>query len=187
MNDSDLERNLSMIAHTETPTAQPEVTVSSGLDQQLDAAVRDVETWLRNGGERQTAETEIPNLVQPTSEQASEAVEDHDLAFEDPAASAEEQKLRVAIRTSERRMLDAAKAGQQLQNRLLIKLETEAKFQSESFTRRREEEELAKQAAEEAARRRQEDELKLQEQRKEIRHTQRELKSYWEEERRLRI
>lgn len=162
------------------------------LDQQVNAAVRDVESWLRDGARlRRRSEAEIdwsiPHLVQPYAEQHPDEINDEsDNLDEDPAASLEERKLRDSVRIAERRMLEVAKARQQSQNKLLIKLETESKIQADAFARRREEEELRRQAHENAVRRREEDQIKLQTQRKEVRLSERELKTLWDEERRLR-
>jgi hypothetical protein len=175
--------------------AAEELEAQSELDQQVEAAVRDVESWLVNRPQRDPTnhsqaeiDWSIPHLVQPViEEQRSETpVEDPEPSYEDPAASMEERQISDSLREVERRMNDVADNRQQVESRLLVKLETEARMQAEATARRREEEELRRQAEDEATRRRQIDNLKLEAQRQEVIQTERELKNSWEEERRLR-
>jgi len=191
LSDADFEQNLSMSAHTETsssshielprldldsPTSEP--PAKSELDQQVEDAVKDVESWLLHGPTPKTSESDIAPIVDELQEQ--------DASFADPASSAEEQKLIVALRNTQRQMTEVSNARQQLQSRLIVKFEQEAKLQYEAFARRREEEELRLKAEEEASHRRQEDAATLLAQRIEIRSTENELRKTWEAERRLR-
>jgi hypothetical protein len=210
LNNGDIEHNLSMAAgQTESTTREPDVPAAlsqfadaseepeakSELDQQVEAAVRDVESWFVSRPERHSSnhsqpqiDWSIPHLVQPVfDEQGIEnPVEEPEPKYEDPAASLEERQIGDSLRQVETRMKDVADIRQQVESRLLVKLETEARMQAEASARRREEEELRRQAEEEATRRRQIDNLKLTAQRQEVIKTERELKNSWEEERRLR-
>ena len=211
MNNGELEHNLSMASHTES-AATPETEVSSmfqhleeqaevpvvksELDQQVDAAVRDVKSWFvhqagpRSSSSKQAPQIDgsIPHLVETMAEEnESEIVAvESEPVYQDPAASVEERRIEDSARAVERRMFEIADVRQQVENRLLIKLETEAKLQAEASVRRKEEEDLRRQADEDAARRRREDDLRIEAQRQEVLRTERELKSTWDEERRLR-
>jgi hypothetical protein len=179
--------------YDETPEAP---VVTSELDHQVDAAVRDVESWFVHGIEPRSSSVKgasgidwsIPHLVEPIAEENEREIDDVEAepVYQDHAASVEERRIDDSVRAVERRMMEIADARQQVENRLLIKLETEAKLQVEVTARRKEEEDLRRQAAEDAAQRRREDEQKLAAQRQEVLRTERELKSTWDAERRLR-
>jgi len=180
---------------TDLPRVEVEPTISesamkSELDQQVEAAVKDVELLLLHGpASRRTGpeiDGSIPHRVDVTGSQVAAETQEQEVVFDDPASSPEEQKLQVALRKTERLMGEVSNVRQQLQSRLIVNLELEAKLQSEAFARRHEEEEQRRKAEEEATRRRQEDATKLQAQRTDIRSTENELSKTWEEERRLR-
>lgn len=180
-----------------------ETVLNSSLDQQVDAAFRDVEdmfeaniTSSRPGVEATISRApefdwSIPNLVEPEQSPElslpEEAVSESASSFElPPPDSVEEAEIREFLRTVERRITDIGEERQQAENRLLIKLETEAALQAEAAARRREEEELRRQAYEAAAARREEDDQKLKVQRDQVSRSESELKAIWAEERRLR-
>ncbi len=211
MSNGDFEHELSMAGSTESATGREpdrspalsnfeessdELDVKSELEEQFEAAARDVESWFQRGPETRSYSTRsqseidwsIPHLVNPvTSEEEVETVvEEQEVIYEDPTTSLEERKILDSARVLEQRINEMANARQQIESRLLVKLETEAKLQADASIRRREEEQIRRAADEEAARRRQEDDDRLQSQRQEVIQTERELKNTWEEERRLR-
>jgi hypothetical protein len=173
----------------ETLSDEPEL--QSELDQQVEAAVRDVESWFiqrpESSGRQSRAEFDwsSPHFVNPIATEET-AIEDQEITYEDPLSSLEERKLLDAVRSLEKHIVDVADARQQVESRLLVRLEAEAKFQAEATARRREEEQIRRQQDDEAARRREDDDLKLRAYWQEVLHTERELKESWEEERRIR-
>lgn len=178
-----------MSAPSQTPEAiANEQNDNSALDQQVDAAVRDVENWFvheSTSGPQYLTE-EYPWQAIPFDEDDSSAYQASGSSAEDPQASVEENRIKDSARTIEQRLNGIAKARQQAENKLLVRLETEAKLQAEAAARRREDEDLRRKADEDTARRRREDDLRANAQRDEVNQTERELKAIWEEERRLR-
>jgi len=188
LHNGELEQTLSIASHNESQ-ANDEPEVSSGfpqvhesklgndasqLDRQLDDAVRDVDRWL-------VASDDTGSFSEAGSQSPGDSS-----SQDDPAASVEEQRIGDSFKVIEQQMLEFATARQQIESKLLIKLETEAKLQSDISRRRREEEDRRRQAEEEMSRRREEDEQKLRAQRVEVIQTEHELKTAWAEERRLR-
>jgi hypothetical protein len=206
LSNADIEHNLSMasyaeasasrepeapstLTHFETLSEEPEL--QSELDQQVEAAVREVESWFVQRPESSTRQSrsEIdwssPHFVNPIATEET-AIEDQEITYEDPSTSLEERKLLDSVRTLEKHIVDVAEARQQVESSLFVRLEAEAKFQAEATARRREEEQIRKQQDDEATRRREEDDLKLRAYWQEVLHTERELKESWEEERSIR-
>ena len=133
MNNGELEHNLSMASHTES-AATPETEVSSmfqhleeqaevpvvksELDQQVDAAVRDVKSWfVHQAGPRSSSskkapqiDRNIPHLVETMAEEnESEIVEvESEPVYQDSAASVEERRIEDSTRAVERRMFEIA-------------------------------------------------------------------------------
>lgn len=179
----------SSLTHFETLSDEPEL--QSELDQQVEAAVRDVESWFVQRPEsglrqsRSEIDWSSPHFVNPIATTET-AIENQEPIYQDPSTSLEERKLLDSVRTLELHIVEVAEVRQQVESRLLVRLEAEAKFQTEATARRREEELIRKQQEEEAAQRREEDDLKLRAYWQEVIHTERELKESWEEERRLR-
>ena len=174
MHNGELEQTLSIASHNESQ-ANDEPEVSSGfpqvhesklgndasqLDRQLDDAVRDVDRWL-------VASDDTGSFSEAGSQSPGDSS-----SQDDPAASVEEQRIGDSFKVIEQQMLEFATARQQIESKLLIKLETEAKLQSDISRRRREEEDRRRQAEEEMSRRREEDEQKLRAQRVEVIQTE---------------
>ena len=179
---------------------------NSSLDQQVDAAFRDVEDLLINtrDSRRESATTNAsefdwstPNLVAPqtavevdhsvpTEENQTASAPVSAPAYEPPAADSEEAEIREFLTMVDRRLAEIAQERQQTESRLVIKLEAEAAVQAEAVARRREEDELRRQSDEEASVRRHEDDSKLKAQSEQVNKAESELKNIWAEERRLR-
>ncbi len=220
LSNADLEHNLHMnSAGDSARNSDSDVTSSVGpysdsdeeventsLDQQVDAAFRDVEDLLvispesaPESGATKASDFDwsTPNLLatqMPADGDHSAQTEDTQLAIEPasepayelPAADSEEAEIREFLTMVERRLSEIGQERQQTESRLLIKLEAEAAVQAEAIARRREEEELRRHADEEATVRRQEDYIQLKTQSEQVNKAQSELKNIWSEERRLR-